>query len=141
MPHTDLSHCCKKCISHNDCCYCCCCRNHSTVAFHSHPLCALYVRALCVYVCSYYIPTGFLHLFLMFAPALVMGGTPQRIMALAALITGPVAASQLIDGDRPRLYEWASSWCVGGGQELGGGGAGRGTRGERKSCVCCALCN
>lgn len=47
---------------------------------------------------------------LMHGPSLVLGGTPQRVMAVLALLTGPVSASQLVDGERGFLYEWAAIW-------------------------------
>ncbi len=61
--------------------------------------------------CSYFMPSSFLHLFLMFAPAIVLGGTPQRVLAMATLLTGPLAASQLIGrNEREQMFEWASIW-------------------------------
>lgn len=57
------------------------------------------------------VPSVFLHMFLMFGPALVLGGTPQRVSALATLLTGPLAATRLIgNNDRVQLYEWAPIW-------------------------------
>lgn len=56
-------------------------------------------------------PSVFLHMFLMFGPALVLGGTPQRVSALVTLLTGPLAATRLIgNNDRVQLYEWAPIW-------------------------------
>lgn len=49
-------------------------------------------------------------MFLMFAPALLLGGTPQRVMAAAALLTGPIAASQYVNSERAEIHEWASIW-------------------------------
>lgn len=61
--------------------------------------------------CSYFVPSSFLHLFLMFAPALILGGTPQRVLAAATLLTGPLAASQLVErNERAQMFEWASIW-------------------------------
>jgi hypothetical protein len=47
----------------------------------------------------------------MFAPALILGGTPQRVLAAATLLTGPLAASQLVErNERAQMFEWASIW-------------------------------
>lgn len=62
-------------------------------------------------VCSSLVPTAFLHMFLMFAPALVLGGTPQRVSALISMLTGPLAATQLLgNNERVQLLEWAPIW-------------------------------
>jgi hypothetical protein len=59
----------------------------------------------------YFVPTGFLHMFLMFGPAIVLGGTPQRVVAITALLTGPLAASSILGGsERAHLFEWAAVW-------------------------------
>jgi hypothetical protein len=50
-------------------------------------------------------------MFLMFAPALVLGGTPQRVSALISMLTGPLAATHLLgNNERMQLYEWGPIW-------------------------------
>jgi hypothetical protein len=50
-------------------------------------------------------------MFLMFVPALVLGGTPQRVSALITMLTGPLAATQLLgNNERMQLYEWEPVW-------------------------------
>lgn len=62
---------------------------------------------------SYYIPTAFIHGFFFFVPALALGGLPQRVLGLAALLTGPVMTEVILGGDaEARRYEWASIWCM-----------------------------
>jgi hypothetical protein len=50
---------------------------------------------------------------MLFVPALLLGGAPQRLLSLTALVAGPLATDRLVVGDeRARQYEWASMWCV-----------------------------
>lgn len=54
---------------------------------------------------------SFLHFFLFFMPALVLGGVPQRVLGVLALLTGPLVTDQVVAGDdRAQRYEWASMW-------------------------------
>lgn len=79
-------------------------------------VCACYMRdnlcaLCCVCACSSLVPSVFLHMFLMFGPALVLGGMPQRVSALVTLLTGPIAAARIIgNSERVQLYEWAPIW-------------------------------
>lgn len=63
---------------------------------------------------SYYIPNYFLHLFMMFIPALVVGGTWHKSFALATFITGPVMTEVIMRNAGPdsRQHELPAVWCL-----------------------------
>jgi hypothetical protein len=63
---------------------------------------------------GYYIPNYFLHLFMIFIPALVLGGTWHRGFILAAFITGPVMTEAVMRnaGLESRSHELPAVWCL-----------------------------
>ncbi|KAI8471998.1 MAG: hypothetical protein J3K34DRAFT_415356 [Monoraphidium minutum] len=68
---------------------------------------------------SYFIPSGFVHFLMFFAPAFVMPGTwsfVRKVFAVVVVITGPMATQlasyRASGGDPSWRLEWAGVWCL-----------------------------
>jgi hypothetical protein len=62
----------------------------------------------------YVVPSGYIHFFLFFIPALVApgrGASARRAFALTGFISGPILSMALSRG-RAYAYEWSSIWCT-----------------------------
>jgi hypothetical protein len=63
---------------------------------------------------SYVVPSGYIHFFLFFIPALVApgrGAGARRAFAITGFLSGPLLSMALSRG-KAYAFEWSSIWCT-----------------------------
>lgn len=63
---------------------------------------------------GYYVPSFFVHLFAMFMPSLLFGGTYHRLVMGLVFVSGPLMTEYIMWGGSQdvRAHEWQGVWCL-----------------------------